>query len=57
MWMMPLLHLHVNRKSDYDYDDMMLGCLLGQTSIELKYEDKMSCSKVGFEPTTTWSQK
>ena len=22
MWMMPL-HLHVNQKSDYDYDDMM----------------------------------
>ena len=22
MWMMPL-HLHVNQKSDYDYDDMI----------------------------------
>ena len=34
MWMVPL-HLHINQKSDYDYDDLYVLCLyLAQISGE-----------------------
>ena len=55
MWMMPL-HLHVNQKSDYDYDDLLLECCLYVFRIgnDWRFEDDLfdfyGCQVLAFDP-------
>ena len=42
------LHLLVNRKSDYD--DMMLGCLLGQPELSLSMRIKCLAQRWDLNP-------